>query len=184
MNCSSMRGGTANVVLNFFAKSVWRTWRRTMKTVLEFVILSSKRWLKIELLVLFVFLFFCLFVCSCVRPSVRPFVRSFVHSFICFFICLFVCWQLLEGEVIQPQHTPTNPQCPVVYRQHVYFCSGEECREKFMQCPSKFLKQPTPKPVVPIRMAIIGPPKSGKTTCECLTFCLDAFPFHPQALLH
>lgn len=32
-----------------------------------------------------------------------------------------------------------------------------------MQCPSRFLKQPSPKPVVPIKMAIIGPPKSGKT---------------------
>jgi adenylate/nucleoside-diphosphate kinase len=33
-----------------------------------------------------------------------------------------------------------------------------------MQCPAKYLKQPSPKPVVPIRIAIIGPPKSGKTT--------------------
>ena len=75
--------------------------------------------------------------------------------------------QLLDGEVIQPQHTLTHPQCPVVYRQHIYFCSGEDARESFMQCPSKYLKQQSPKPVVPIRMAIIGPPKSGKTTCEC-----------------
>ena len=35
-----------------------------------------------------------------------------------------------------------------------------------MQCPSRFLKQPSPKPVVPIKMAIIGPPKSGKTGCK------------------
>ena len=35
-----------------------------------------------------------------------------------------------------------------------------------MQCPSRFLKQPSPKPVVPIKMAIIGPPKSGKTGRE------------------
>ena len=33
----------------------------------------------------------------------------------------------------------------------------------FMQCPSRYLKQPSPRPVVPIKMAIIGPPKSGKT---------------------
>jgi len=37
-----------------------------------------------------------------------------------------------------------------------------------MQCPSRFLKQPSPKPVVPIKMAIIGPPKSGKTVCKCI----------------
>ena len=35
-----------------------------------------------------------------------------------------------------------------------------------MQCPCRFLKQPSPKPVVAIKMAIIGPPKSGKTGCE------------------
>ena len=35
-----------------------------------------------------------------------------------------------------------------------------------MQCPSRYLQQPSPKPVVPIKMAIIGPPKSGKTACK------------------
>jgi len=35
-----------------------------------------------------------------------------------------------------------------------------------MQCPFRFLKQPSPKPVVPIKMAVIGPPKSGKTGCK------------------
>jgi hypothetical protein len=35
-----------------------------------------------------------------------------------------------------------------------------------MSCPMKYLKQPSPKPMVAVQMAIIGPPKSGKTTCE------------------
>jgi len=34
-----------------------------------------------------------------------------------------------------------------------------------MSNPLAFLCQPSPKPVVPIRIAIVGPPKSGKTTC-------------------
>lgn len=71
--------------------------------------------------------------------------------------------KLLEGEVLPPQHGFGLFTFPVVYRQHVYFCSGRDEREAFMQCPSRFLKQPSPKPVVPIKMSIIGPPKSGKT---------------------
>ena len=78
-------------------------------------------------------------------------------------------WQLLEGEVLPPQHGSVIYTFPVVYRQHLYFCSGQDERETFMQCPSRFLKQPSPKPVVPIKMAIIGPPKSGKTGCEYRT---------------
>lgn len=31
------------------------------------------------------------------------------------------------------------------------------------------LHRPPAKPVVPVRLAIIGPPKSGKTTCEYLS---------------
>lgn len=75
-------------------------------------------------------------------------------------------FQLLEGEVLPPQHGFGVNSFPVVYRQHIYFCSGRDERETFMQCPSRFLKQPSPKPVVPIKMAIIGPPKSGKTGCK------------------
>ena len=32
-----------------------------------------------------------------------------------------------------------------------------------MQDPMTYLVQDSPKPVVPIKIAIIGPPKSGKT---------------------
>jgi len=58
-----------------------------------------------------------------------------------------------------------NPTFPAVYRQHVYFLSSAEARTQFMSNPLAFLCQPSPKPVVPIRVAIVGPPKSGKTTC-------------------
>ena len=62
---------------------------------------------------------------------------------------------------------------PAVYRQHVYYLSSVQAREQFMSDPMLYLKQPSPKPVVPIRMAILGPPKSGKTTCKCLP-CYDS----------
>ncbi|XP_067049308.1 adenylate kinase 9-like [Acropora muricata] len=71
--------------------------------------------------------------------------------------------KLLEGEVLPPKYGFGAFTFPVVYRQHVYFCSGRDELDMFMQCPSRYLKQPSPRPVVPIKMAIIGPPKSGKT---------------------
>ena len=74
--------------------------------------------------------------------------------------------QLLEGDCVQPMNGPGYPSYPVVYRQHVYFLSSQQNREQFMQDPLTYLSQPSPKPVVPIRIAIIGPPKSGKTTCK------------------
>jgi len=51
-----------------------------------------------------------------------------------------------------------------VYRHHIYFLSDEEAKERFIQSPQTFLQQVSPKPLVPIKVAIIGPPKSGKTT--------------------
>lgn len=56
------------------------------------------------------------------------------------------------------------PSYPAIYRAHIYFLSSQPARERFMLDPITVLKQPSPKPVVPIRIAIIGPPKSGKTS--------------------
>lgn len=70
-----------------------------------------------------------------------------------------------EGDCIQPMNGPGYPTYPCLYRQHIYFLSSPQAREEFVQSPMEFLTQATPKPVVPIRVAIIGPPKSGKTTC-------------------
>ncbi|XP_033125059.1 adenylate kinase 9-like isoform X4 [Anneissia japonica] len=70
----------------------------------------------------------------------------------------------MEGDCIQPMQGPGFTTYPVIYRQHIYFLSSIRAREQFIVNPLKFLKQPSPKPVVPIKMAIIGPPKCGKTT--------------------
>lgn len=74
--------------------------------------------------------------------------------------------KLLEGDCIQPMQGVGFPSYPVQYRQHVYFISSQEARDEFVLNPLKYLKQSPPKPVVPIKMAIIGPPKCGKTTCK------------------
>ena len=79
-------------------------------------------------------------------------------------VCLGFFLQLSEGDCIQPMQGAGFPMFPALYHQHVYFMSSAANREMFMQDPMTYLKQPTPKPVVPMRMAILGPPKSGKTT--------------------
>lgn len=75
-----------------------------------------------------------------------------------------VVLQLQEGDCIQPMQGPGYPAFPAIYRSFVYFLSSADAREQFRLDPMMYLNQPSPKPVVPIRIAIIGPPKSGKTT--------------------
>ncbi|XP_049754514.1 adenylate kinase 9 isoform X2 [Elephas maximus indicus] len=72
--------------------------------------------------------------------------------------------KLSEGETIKPFESPENPSFPVIHRQYIYFLSSKESKEKFMKNPIKYIRQPKPKPTMPIRIAVVGPPKSGKTT--------------------
>jgi adenylate/nucleoside-diphosphate kinase len=64
---------------------------------------------------------------------------------------------------------PGYPTYPAIYRNYIYFMATSQNRDTFMHDPMTYLKQSSPKPVVPIRLAIIGPPKSGKTTCKILS---------------
>ncbi|XP_072687900.1 adenylate kinase 9 isoform X6 [Canis lupus baileyi] len=83
------------------------------------------------------------------------------------YISAFGYWdpvKLSEGETIKPIETSENPFYAVIHRQYIYFLSSKETKEKFMKNPIKYIRQPKPKPTVPIRIAILGPPKSGKTT--------------------
>ncbi|XP_072494186.1 adenylate kinase 9 [Notamacropus eugenii] len=72
--------------------------------------------------------------------------------------------KLYEGDAIKPIVNENNPTYPVIHRQYIYFLSNKVNRDKFMKNPIKYIRQPKPKPAVPIRIAIVGPPKSGKTT--------------------
>ncbi|XP_032194721.1 adenylate kinase 9 isoform X1 [Mustela erminea] len=83
------------------------------------------------------------------------------------YISAFGYWdpvKLSEGETIKPVETSENPVHAVIHRQYIYFLSSKETKEKFMKNPIKYIRQPKPKPAVPIRIMILGPPKSGKTT--------------------
>lgn len=72
--------------------------------------------------------------------------------------------QLSEGEVIKPQESHESSVFPVIHRQYIYFFSSKENKETFMKNPIKYICQPKAKPAVPVKIAIVGPPKSGKTT--------------------
>nr|KAF6362491.1 adenylate kinase 9 [Pipistrellus kuhlii] len=88
-------------------------------------------------------------------------------SFTYKYISTFGYWdpvKLNEGETIMTIENPDNPFYPVIHRQYIYFLSNKETREKFMKNPIKYIRQPKPKPNMPLKIAIVGPPKSGKTT--------------------
>ncbi|XP_061222784.1 adenylate kinase 9-like isoform X2 [Neopsephotus bourkii] len=72
--------------------------------------------------------------------------------------------KLSEGDVMKPPQSYGNSVFPVIHRQYIYFFSSKENRETFMKNPIKYICQPKPKPTVPVKIAIVGPPKSGKTT--------------------
>lgn len=53
---------------------------------------------------------------------------------------------------------------PVIHRQYIYFLVGKESKGLFRKDPLKYVNIENFKfPLLPIRMAIIGPPKCGKT---------------------
>ncbi|KAM8809905.1 adenylate kinase 9 [Eudromia elegans] len=72
--------------------------------------------------------------------------------------------KLSEGDIIKSPQSHQNPAYPVIHRQYIYFLSTKENKEKFMKNPIKYICQPKPKPAMPIKIAVLGPPKSGKTT--------------------
>ncbi|KAJ8397628.1 hypothetical protein AAFF_G00436270 [Aldrovandia affinis] len=69
-----------------------------------------------------------------------------------------------EGDLIQPIQGPSRPTFPLLFHQFIYFFASKETRNRFILNPIKYLRQPKPNPSLPIKIAIIGPPKSGKTT--------------------
>ncbi|XP_030303821.1 adenylate kinase 9 [Calypte anna] len=99
-----------------------------------------------------------------------PISLPLAHKLLLFsykFLSSFGQWdpvKLSEGDVIKPQQSHENMVFPVIHRQYIYFFSSKENRETFMKNPIKYICQPKPKPAVPLKIAIVGPPKSGKST--------------------
>ncbi|KAM9443969.1 adenylate kinase 9-like [Clarias gariepinus] len=83
------------------------------------------------------------------------------------FYSVFGCWdpvKYAEGDLLQHMQDSLNPSCPVLFHNFIYFFVSEETRNAFMINPIKYLRQPKPSPSLSIKVAIIGSPKSGKTT--------------------
>ena len=71
---------------------------------------------------------------------------------------------LSRGEVAQSQHGPGQASYPIIYRDRVYYMVDSAARKTFARNPVRYADADAPGPIVPIRVAILGPPKSGKTT--------------------
>jgi adenylate/nucleoside-diphosphate kinase len=71
--------------------------------------------------------------------------------------------KLYEGEKMPPLYDDAHKPFPIIYRNYIYFLSSKLAREKFLRNPIKYLKQKPPQPVTPLKISIVGPPKSGKT---------------------
>eukprot|EP00051_Salpingoeca_urceolata_P019620 m.288770 g.288770 ORF g.288770 m.288770 type:complete len:1610 (-) comp19453_c0_seq5:24-4853(-) len=52
----------------------------------------------------------------------------------------------------------------VEYRGRIYFLSSREAKRDFLSDPERFVRVSAPRAAVGLRIAIVGPPKSGKTT--------------------
>ncbi|KAM3861101.1 LOW QUALITY PROTEIN: adenylate kinase 9-like [Diretmus argenteus] len=79
----------------------------------------------------------------------------------------FGCWdpvKYTEGDLMQPFQGPLDTPYALLFHQYIYFFASKETRNTFMLNPLKYLKQRKPNPSLPIKLAVIGPPKSGKTT--------------------
>ncbi|KAM9703756.1 adenylate kinase 9 [Menidia menidia] len=80
----------------------------------------------------------------------------------------FGCWdpiqQYKERDTVHPLLWPLNNTYPLLLHQYIYFFSTKDNRSKFMLDPLRYLRQPKPTPTLPIKVVVIGPPKSGKTT--------------------
>ncbi|KAA0708502.1 Adenylate kinase 9 [Triplophysa tibetana] len=78
----------------------------------------------------------------------------------------FGCWdpvRYAEGDFIHPTQGSSNT-FPIILHQFIYFFASKETRNTFILNPIKYLRQPKPSPFLPIRLAITGSSKAGKTT--------------------
>lgn len=68
-----------------------------------------------------------------------------------------------DPHSIQPLYSDDGV-CPVVHRKYLYYLSGQDNSDKFIRQPLKYVYRSFLRPLdFPIKIAILGAPKSGKT---------------------
>lgn len=77
---------------------------------------------------------------------------------------LFLLQLSQDSNVVLPPQQKDQEACPVIYGPRIYFPASQVARKFFMDNPERYIGVPSPGPAVPIRLAIVGPPKSGKST--------------------
>ncbi|KAK6631474.1 hypothetical protein RUM44_006001 [Polyplax serrata] len=71
-------------------------------------------------------------------------------------------------------HVSRGKVFPVAYRNYIYFIGGENEKTKFLDDPIKYTFNEPHFSYVPLRISVIGPPKSGKSTlCQRLSTMFD-----------
>ncbi|XP_008395990.1 adenylate kinase 9 isoform X2 [Poecilia reticulata] len=69
-----------------------------------------------------------------------------------------------DEDIIHPIQWPLTSSYSLILSPFIYFFRTKENRSKFTLNPLKYLRQPTPTTSFPIKIAVTGPPKAGKTT--------------------
>ncbi|KAL3268319.1 hypothetical protein HHI36_007437 [Cryptolaemus montrouzieri] len=75
--------------------------------------------------------------------------------------------QYNKGEVAMQLFLPMEQKFnvfPIIHRQYIYFVIGKDEKREFQKNPLKYVDiDPFKFPLIPVRLAIIGPPKCGKS---------------------
>ncbi|XP_061900631.1 adenylate kinase 9-like isoform X1 [Entelurus aequoreus] len=101
--------------------------------------------------------------CLAISYNLSQQLLLYSYKFHSAFGCLDPVRRYNERDIIQPLLWPLDGAYPVLLNQYIYFLESKKNQQTFMLNPLKYLRQTKPSPTLPVKMAIIGPPKSGKT---------------------
>ncbi|XP_077367067.1 adenylate kinase 9 isoform X2 [Festucalex cinctus] len=102
--------------------------------------------------------------CQAISYKLAQLLLLYSFKFHSAFGCLDPVKRYNEGDLIQPVLWPLDSAFPVLFNQYIYFFNSKKNQQTFMLNPLKYLRQSKPSPMLPVKMAVVGPPKSGKTS--------------------
>ncbi|XP_077409567.1 adenylate kinase 9 isoform X2 [Vanacampus margaritifer] len=102
--------------------------------------------------------------CQAISYNLAQLLLLYSFKFHSAFGCLDPVKRYNEGDLIQPVVWPLDSAFPVLFNQYIYFFNSKNNQKTFMLNPLKYLRQSKPSPMLPVNMAVVGPPKSGKTS--------------------